>query len=180
MTTLGELLLTWTNYWGSLLLLVSGDKPMWDQGVPRQPHQYCLWTTPTDCSVGYSNICRIEYWSWAYKEFKIITLLKKILRRSPQLNMPFWHSHFNISFFPSFFNVISGLAHPVQCNDSADREKQKLNFVTTTTNLFYVLIYKCLVAFWSNVPPNPYARFLGFTFVLTSIMKRRQETDNAH
>lgn len=75
--------------------------------------------------------------------------------------------------------MISITAHPVQCTESADRGKQKPNFVTTTI-LFYVLTYKRLVGFCSNVLHNPLARQLGITFVLTSMMKIRQETDNAH
>lgn len=149
---------------------------MCNQGMPQQPHQYCLWVMPTDCSVGDSNICRIEYWSWAYKKLKILTLLKKSWEDCLNLICPSDIPPSTFHFSPHF-----SMWYPVQWTKSADRGKQKLNFMTLPTNIFfYVLIYKCLVCFYSNVPHNPSTRLLAFTFVLASIMKRRRETDNAY
>lgn len=81
--------------------------------------------------------------------------------------------------FLSFFNVIFKIAHPVQCTESADRGKQKLSFVTKQIIFFFGCFNLKLSSFCSNVLHKPLARHLGITLLLTSITKRRQETDNA-
>lgn len=83
------------------------------------------------------------------------------------------YSHSGISFFVLFqCDIQNSTSSAVY--ESADRGKQTLNFVTKQITFLGCFNLK-LSSFCSKVLHKPLARHLG----ITSITKKRQETDNA-